>query len=58
MKKKLILLLAILTLAVGCEEKAPKVMEQSRQEKSVVDESGGGGFTGTVAEIIKVERYT
>jgi hypothetical protein len=56
--KHLIVLAAILALAVGCEEKGPKVSEEPAQEKSVVDESGGGGFTGTVTETIKVDRYT
>ena len=58
MKNYLIMLIAILTLAVGCEEKGTKAVKESTPQKSVVDESGGGGFTGTVAEIIKVERYT
>ena len=58
MKKHFIVLLAVLALAIGCQDKAPKTEEQPVQEKSVVDESAGGGFAGTVAEIIKVERYT
>ena len=58
MKKHFIVLLAVLALAIGCKDKAPKTEEQTVQEKSVVDESAGGGFSGTVAEIIKVERYT
>jgi hypothetical protein len=57
-KKHFIVLLAVLALAIGCQDKAPKTEEQPVQEKSVVDESAGGGFSGTVAEIIKVERYT
>jgi len=57
-KKHLIVLLAALALAVGCQDKAPKTEEKPVQEKSVVDEAAGGGFSGTVAEIIKVERYT
>ena len=58
MRKDIIVLLAVLALAVGCQEKAPKAEKQPVQEKSVVDESGGGGFAGTVAQTIKVERYT
>ena len=58
MKKDIIVLLAVLALAVGCQEKAPKAEKQPVQEKSVVDESAGGSFTGTVADTIKVERYT
>jgi len=57
-KKHFIVLLAALALAIGCQDKAPKTEEKPVQEKSVVDESAGGGFSGTVAEIIKVERYT
>jgi len=57
-KKHLTVLLVALALAIGCQDKAPKTEEQAVQGKSVVDESAGGGFTGTVAEIIKVERYT
>jgi len=57
-KKHFIVLLAVLALAIGCQDKAPKTEKQPVQEKSVVDEAAGGGFTGTVAEIIKVERYT
>jgi len=56
-KKHFIVLLAALALAIGCQDKAPKTEGQPVQEKSVVDESAGG-FSGTVAEIIKVERYT
>ena len=55
MNKHLVMLVAILAVVVGCEEETPKVSEQAAQEISVVDESGGGGFTGTVAETIKVE---
>ncbi|MCG6916345.1 MAG: hypothetical protein LJE89_02240 [Deltaproteobacteria bacterium] len=58
MKKHLILLLTTLALFIGCQDKAPKTEKQAVQEKSVVDESAGGGFSGTVAETIKVERYT
>ena len=58
MRKDIIVLLAVLALVVGCQEKAPKGEKQPVQEKSVVDESGGGGFIGTVADTIKVERYT
>ena len=58
MRKDIIVLLAVLALAFGCQEKAPKAEKQPVQEKSVVDESGGGGFAGTVAQTIKVERYT
>ena len=58
MKNYVIVLMAILVLMVGCEEKVPKDLDQPVQKRSVVDESAGGGFTGKVAEIIKVERYT
>jgi hypothetical protein len=58
MKKEIIVLLAVLALAIGCQDKSAKTEKQAVQEKSVVDESAGGGFTGTVAETIKVERYT
>jgi len=54
-KKHFIVILAALALAIGCQDKAPKTEGQPVQEKSVVDESAGG-FSGTVAEIIKVER--
>jgi len=57
-KKHFIVLLAALALAIGCQDKAPKTEEKAVQERSVVDEAAGGGFSGTVAEIIKVERYT
>ena len=57
-KKYLIVLLASLALAIGCQDKSPKTEKQPVQEKSVVDESEGGGFSGTVAQTIKVERYT
>ena len=58
MKKEIIVLLAVLALAIGCQDKSAKTAKQAVQEKSVVDEAAGGGFTGTVAETIKVERYT
>ena len=58
MKKNLIVMLAVLASIVGCQDKTPKTEEQSVQERSVVDESAGGGFSGTVVETIKVERYT
>ena len=58
MKKYFIVLLTVSALVIGCQDKAPKTEEQPVQKKSVVDESAGGGFTGTVAETIKVERYT
>jgi hypothetical protein len=57
-KKYLIVLLVSLALAAGCQDKSPETEQQPVQEKSVVDEAAGGGFTGTVAETIKVERYT
>jgi len=56
--KHVILILTVLSLFAGCKDKTPKTAERPVQEKSVVDESAGGGFSGTVAEIIKVERYT
>ena len=58
MRKDMIVVLAVLALVIGCQEKAPKAEKQPVQEKSVVDESAGGSFTGTVADTIKVERYT
>jgi hypothetical protein len=57
-KKHFIVLLAVLALAIGCQDKAPKTEEKPVEQKSVVDESAGGGFSGTVVESIKVERYT
>jgi hypothetical protein len=57
-KKYLIVLLVSLALATGCQDKSPKAEKQTVQGKSVVDESTGGGFSGTVAKTIKVERYT
>ena len=57
-KKYCIVLLTILALVIGCQDKTPKSDKQPVQEKSVVDESAGGGFSGTVAKTIKVERYT
>ena len=57
-KKHFVVLLTVLAVAIGCQDSAPKTEEQPVPEKSVVDESAGGGFTGTVAEVIKVERYT
>ena len=49
MKKYFVVLLTILTLVIGCQDKTPKTDKQPVQEKSVVDESAGGGFSGTVA---------
>jgi hypothetical protein len=50
--------LAILVLAVGCEEKSPKVVEQPAPQRAAIDEAAGGGFTGSALEIIKADRYT
>ena len=47
-----------MALAIGCQDKAPKTEKKAVQEKSAVDESAAGGFSGTVIETIKVERYT
>ena len=58
MKKYLILLLATLALAVGCEEKGPKNVEQPAPQKPSIDESATGGFTGTAVETMKADRYT
>jgi len=58
MKKVIIVLLAVLALAIGCQDKTPKTEKQPVQEKSVVDESAAAGFSGIVADTIKVERYT
>jgi hypothetical protein len=57
-KKHCIVLLAVVALAIGCQDKTAKTEKQTVQEKSVVDESAGGSFSGTVAQTIKVERYT
>lgn len=58
MKKKLIILLAILTLTVGCKDDAPKAVEQPEAQKPTVDQPAAGGFTGTALETIKADRYT
>jgi hypothetical protein len=57
-KKYFVVLLTVSALVIGCQDKTPETDKQPVQEKSVVDESGGGGFSGTVAKTIKVERYT
>ncbi len=58
MKKNLIFLLAILALAVGCKEEAPKAEEQPVPEKPAVSQPAADQFTGTVVEAIKADRYT
>jgi membrane protein implicated in regulation of membrane protease activity len=57
-KKYSILLLIVLVLAVGCQDKAAKIEEQPGQQKAAVDETAAGGFTGTALETIKADRYT
>jgi hypothetical protein len=57
-KNYLIVLMAILALAVGCEEKSPKTLEQAGPQKSAVDETAAGGFTGTALQTMKADRYT
>jgi hypothetical protein len=57
-KNYLIVLTVILAFAVGCEEKGPEVVEQSAPQRSAVDETAAGGFTGTALESIKADRYT
>ena len=58
MKKYSILLLVVLVLAVGCQDKAAKIEEQPGQQKAAVDETAASGFTGTALETIKADRYT
>ena len=58
MKKHFIVLLAVIALAISCRDKAADTEKQSVLERSVVDESAGGGFSGKVVETIEVERYT
>jgi hypothetical protein len=52
------LLLIVLVLAAGCQDKAAKIEEQPGQQKAAVDETAAGGFTGTALETIKADRYT
>ena len=58
MKNYLIVLMAILTLTVGCSEEAPKAVEQPVPEKTKTAQSAAGGFTGTALETMKADRYT
>lgn len=58
MKNYLIALLAILTLTVGCNEEAPKAVEQPAPQKPTVVQPAANGFTGTALEIMKADRYT
>ncbi len=60
-KKNLILLLAImvfLTLADCSKEEAPMAVEQPVPEKPADTQSAAGGFSGTVVETMKADRYT
>jgi hypothetical protein len=57
-KRNLILLLAALALAIGCQDKAPKSEEQPVREKPTVAQSAAGGFTGTALETMEADRYT
>ena len=58
MKNYLIVLMAILTLTVGCSEEAPKAVEQPVPEKTKTAQSAAGGVTGTALETMKADRYT
>ena len=58
MKNYLIVLMAILILTFGCNEEAPKAVEQPVPEKTKTAQSAAGGFTGTALETMKAERYT
>ncbi len=58
MKNYLIVLMTILALAVGCEEKSPKNVEQPAPQKTSVDESAVNGFSGIALETMKADRYT
>ena len=57
MKNYLIVLMAILTLTVGCSEEAPKAVEQPVPEKTKTAQSAAGGFTGTALETMQADRY-
>jgi len=57
-KNYFIVLMTILALVVGCEEKGSKAVEQSTPQKPAVDETAAGGFRGTALETIKADRYT
>ena len=57
MKNYLIVLMAILTLTVGCSEEAPKAVEQPVSEKTKTAQSAAGGFTGTALETMQADRY-
>jgi hypothetical protein len=57
-KNYLIVLMAILTLTVGCSEEAPKAVEQPVPEKTKTAQSAAGGFTGTALATMKADRYT
>jgi len=56
--KHLIVLVTILALAVGCEEKGPTNVEQTAPQKPSVDESAANGFSGIALETMKADRYT
>lgn len=58
MKNYLIVLMAVLILTVGCNEEAPKAVEQPEPQKHAIDEAAAGGFTGKALETIKADRYT
>ena len=58
MKNYLIVLMTILSLAVGCKQEAAKVVEQPVPEKTKTAQSAVGGFTGMALETIKADRYT
>ena len=58
MKNYIIMLVAILALALGCEEKGPKVGKQPEPQKPTVNQPAAGGFTGRALETIKADRYT
>lgn len=58
MKNYFIVLMTMLALAVACEEKGPKAVEQPVPEKTKTAQSAAGGFTGTALETMKADRYT
>ncbi len=58
MKLNAVVLLVALALAAGCENKAPKTAEQPVQETAEVSQTTAPGFTGTVSETMRADRYT
>jgi hypothetical protein len=50
--------MTILALAVGCEEKGPKAVEEPAPQKPSVDESAANGFSGVALETMQADRYT